>query len=87
MAILVSQDELLRDVALNNFMTEVVTHRVTTDRVDLEALLQTQSARRKTDVHKSSAREVGVGNYSEHWASLLPGFSVATSLKQRHFRM
>jgi len=59
-AVLVSQDEFPCDVALNSFVRKVLPHSVTTDRVDLEALLQSQSARFKTDIHKPSAREVGV---------------------------
>lgn len=38
-AILVSQNELSRDVALDYFVSEVPTHRVTTHCVDFEALL------------------------------------------------
>ncbi|HSE18280.1 MAG TPA: hypothetical protein VLB46_14580 [Pyrinomonadaceae bacterium] len=44
MAVLVSQNQLLGDVALNNFMIEVLTHRVATDSVDLKALLKYQPA-------------------------------------------
>jgi hypothetical protein len=47
-AVVVSQHDFPRDVALNNFVPKVLSHRVTTDGVDLEALLQSQSARFKT---------------------------------------
>ncbi len=56
--------KLLGDVALNNFVSEIPTHRIATKRINLKALLQRQPAGFKTDVHQASAGEVGVSENS-----------------------
>ena len=58
--------ELLGDVALNNFVSEVPTHRVAAERIDLKALLQRQTAGLESDVHQPRAREISVGENWEH---------------------
>lgn len=58
MAFLVGEYNLLRDVALHNFVSEVPSHRVATESVDLKALLQREATGLKTNVHKPGAREV-----------------------------
>lgn len=46
-------------------MRKVPPQRVAADRIDLKALLQCESTGLETDVHKSCAREVGVGENRE----------------------
>ena len=65
-AFLFRTDEFLGDVALNNFVREVPSHRLTTESIDLKALLQCQPARLKADVHEPGAGEVRVGEYLIH---------------------
>ena len=58
--------ELLGDVALHNFVSEIPAHRLATERIDLKALLQCKTAGLESNVHKPRAREVSVGENSEH---------------------
>jgi hypothetical protein len=51
LAFLFRTDELLCDVALDDFVREVPTQGVATESVDLKALLQCQTARLEADVH------------------------------------
>src|SRR5205807_9189759 len=53
--------KLLGDVALNNLVSEVPTHGLAAESLDLKALLQCQTAALESDVHESSAREISVG--------------------------
>jgi len=69
MASLLGMHQLLRDVALHDFVREVPPHRLATSRVDLKALLQRQAAAFKTDVHEPGAGEVGVGENRERQTS------------------
>src|SRR5437870_9658370 len=62
--------ELLGDVALNNFVSEVPTHRLAAESIDLKALLQSQSAGFEADVHQPRARAVSVGENREDEKSL-----------------
>lgn len=59
-------NELLCDVALDDLVSEVPTHGVTAESLDLKALLQRQTARLEADVHEPGAREVGVSEYWDH---------------------
>lgn len=65
-AFLIRENDLPRDIALDYLVREVPPHRVTTERVDLKALLQCKATSFKADVHESSAREVGVRENSSH---------------------
>src|SRR5260370_27402089 len=58
--------ELLCDVALDYFVSEVLAHGVATESIDLEALLQGQTASLNADIHEPGAREIGVGEYLLH---------------------
>jgi hypothetical protein len=58
--------QLLSDVALHNFMSEVPSQRVATQRFNLKALLQRQSASLQPNIHQPSAGEVGVSEYRDH---------------------
>ena len=58
--------ELLGDVALNNFVSEVPTHRLAAERIDLKALLQLQPAGLESNVHQPRAREVSVSENLIH---------------------
>lgn len=66
LAFLFRTDELLGDVALDDFVREVPPQGVATESLDLKALLQCQTAGLKTDVHQPGAREVGVSEYRDH---------------------
>src|SRR6266496_607710 len=59
-------NKLLRHVALDNFMREVPAYCLATERVNLKALLQCETARLQADVHEPGAREVGVSEYRDH---------------------
>lgn len=58
--------ELLRDVALDDFVREVAPHRVATEAVNLKALLQCETAGFKTNVHQSSAGKIGISENRFH---------------------
>jgi hypothetical protein len=66
LAFLFRLNELLCDVALDDFVREVPTQGVATESIDLKALLQCQTARLEADVHEPGAREVGVSEYRDH---------------------
>ena len=59
-------NELLCDVALDDFVREVPTQGVATESLDLKALLQCQTSRLEADVHEPCAREVGVSEDRDH---------------------
>jgi len=54
---------------LDDFVSEVVAHRVATETVDLKTLLQRQTAGLKSNIHQPGAGEVGVG---ENWKGQSP---------------
>ena len=70
MAFLFRLNELLCDVALDNFVREVMTQGLATESVDLKALLQGKAARLEAYVHESRAGKVSVSEYRDHRTSI-----------------